>query len=108
MKFELKSKGYDLDLYEYIPKSGRIKFMMFHRHEKYVNTVYFRKEEFILKDEYQGNFVPMDYEENEFVKYSCKYGHWQYSSDIELDLETLEFARKILLEGDKENSDDDR
>lgn len=101
IKFELKSKGYDMDIYEYMNSNGRYRVTAFHRHDENKNTVEFVGQEFVLRTS-MSQWIPM----SDANMYSGKYGHWE-SASVELNEDMIDFAKRILSEYRERGARDD-
>ena len=94
MKFRLKNTDYDCDVYEWMSKNEMEKMTILHWKDR--NVIHFEYMTFRLRDEQM--FVPMQNETSDWIKHSCKYGHWQ-KDDFDFDEETIEFALTLLKRG---------
>ena len=101
MEFKLKSTSDDCDVYEWINKNETEKMTILHWKDR--NIINFEYFNFVLRDERM--FVPMQNEKNDFVKHSCKYGHWQ-REQFDYDEKTLEFALTLLQKQKVRNHDE--
>ena len=91
MEFKLKSTTDNCDVYEWINKDESEKVTILHWKDK--NIINFEYLTFVVRD--QSLLVPMQNEKNDWIKHSCKYGHWQ-RAQFDYDEKTLEFALTLL------------
>lgn len=57
--------------------------------QKDSNTLTYREMSFVLKN--NDLWLPQQEEKNEWLKHSCKYGHWQAETLMVLDEEDMQF-----------------
>lgn len=98
MKFRLKHTDDSCDVYEWVNKNETEKMTILHWEDR--NIINFEYSNFVLRDERM--FEPMQNESNDWIKHSCKYGHWE-RQPFDYDAEILEFALALLQKQESEN-----
>ena len=91
MKFRLKYTDDSCDVYEWMNKNETDRMTILHWKDR--NIINFEYLSFVLRDERM--FEPMQNESNDWIKHSCKYGHWE-RQPFDYDAGTLEFALTLL------------